>query len=268
MVVRDIHSIRFVLYPFDRPNRLNLIRRTSDVAEFQVIPRLVEFGDTAVDVGANVGLYSVLLSRLCGPKGSVWAFEPVLDTYWRLRETLALNRCENVVPVQSAISDRSGTVAINLFEPQFAEWNSLGVRSKKDEKGKLVSCCGSAEVSAYALDEFCERQGIGAIKFLKVDVEGFELSVFRGAERLLSDHRIRYICFEIAPELLNAAGVGVREVFEALEVHGYRAYRFDMGTGKFQGPIRDSSEAWTNFFASWDDLSNLVGLTSRMEAIS
>ena len=254
--MKDVHGIRFVLYPFDRPNVLNLVKRADDAAEFKMIPKLVETGDTAIDVGANVGLYSVLLSRLCGPTGRVWAFEPVLDTYWRLRETLALNRCENVIPVESAISERSGKIALNLFEPQFSEWNSPGVRAKKDKNGKLVSRCASAEVSAYSLDEFCEQRGIGKIKFLKVDVEGFELSVFRGAERLLSERRIRYICFEIAPELLDAVGVEVCQVFEALEVHGYRAYRLDRGTGRFMGPVRESFGAWTNFFASSEDLSN------------
>jgi FkbM family methyltransferase len=261
-ILKDVHGVRFVLYSFDLPNWQDLVSRTSDAGEFQAIPQLVQSGDTAIDIGANAGLYSVLLSRLCGPTGRVWAFEPVLDTYWRLRETLALNRCENVVPVQSAICDRSGTVTMNVFEPQFAEWNSLGVRSGKDRKGKLVSSCGSAEVLAHALDEFCEHQQIGHINFLKVDVEGFELSVFRGAERLLSKRRIDYICFEISQEPLKAVGIESCKVFEALEDHGYRAYRFDMRTGRFHGPVRDTSDLWTNFFASWRDLANLDQATS------
>jgi FkbM family methyltransferase len=265
IILQDVHGIRFVLYPFDRPNWQNLVQRTCDVAEFQVIPRLLESGATAIDIGANAGLYSVLLSRLCGPTGRVWAFEPVVDTYWRLRETLALNRCENVVPVQSAVCDRSGSVTMNLFEPQFAEWNSLGVRSARDGKGKLVSSCRSVEVSAYTLDEFCERQGIRHINFLKVDVEGFELSVFKGAERLLSERRIDYICFEISLEPLKAVGVESRKVFEALEEHDYRAYRFDRKTGRFLGPVRDCLDVWTNFFASWKDLSNLNEVTCDTE---
>src|SRR6201984_3916194 len=126
-ILEDVQGIRFVLYPWDRPNLLYLLRHPYDVAEFQAIPRLVQPGDTAFDIGANIGVYSVLLSRLCSPTGRVVAFEPVPDTYWRLRETLALNRCENVMTVQAAICEKHGTVRMNLFAPQFAEWNTLGI---------------------------------------------------------------------------------------------------------------------------------------------
>jgi methyltransferase FkbM-like protein len=144
---------------------------------------------------------------------------------------------------------------MNLFEPQFAEWNSLGVLSARDGNGKLVSSCGSVEVLAHTLDDFCDRQGIRHINFLKVDVEGFELSVFKGAERLLSERGIDYICFEISKDPLKGAGVESREVFEALEPHGYTAYRFDKTTERFEGPVQDTSEFWTNFYASWMNLS-------------
>lgn len=256
VILKDIHGMRFVLYPFDRPNMFRLIRRGADVVEFEAIPRMVQPGSTALDIGANAGIYAVLLSRLCGPAGRVWAFEPVPDTYWRLRETLALNRCENVIPVRGAVYEKGGTVRMNLFEPEFAEWNSIGRPVMYTESHEPVSPSRSVEVSAYTLDEFCEAQQIERINFMKVDVEGFEASVFRGAERLLRERRVDYICFEISKDPLRGAGINSRQVFEALETHGYNAYRFDGKTRKFQGPIRDTSESWMNFFASWKDLSN------------
>ena len=255
-ILEDVQGIRFVLYSWDRPNLLYLLRHPCDVAEFQALPRLVQPGDTAVDIGANLGVYSVLLSRLCGPRGRVWAFEPVPNTYWRLRETLALNRCENVIPVQAAICERDGTERMNLFAPQFSEWNTFGIPPPRSVNWKRISPRESVEVPARALDRFCESERIDRINFLKVDVEGFEHSVFRGAEHLLKEHRIDYICFEIAKQPLASAGVESREIFAALEAHGYASYRFNRAMGSFQGPIHDTSEAWTNFFASWRDLSD------------
>jgi FkbM family methyltransferase len=248
---------RFVLYEWDRPNLPGLLLRLNDTAELRAIPRLVRPGDTAFDVGANVGLYSVLLSRLCGPAGRVWAFEPVPDTYWRLRETLALNHCENVIPVRSAVSERPGCARANLYESQFAEWNTLGIPPPRLANGRQVAPRESIEVSTQTLDGFCEAEKIQRIRFLKVDVEGFELSVLRGAERLLRERRVDYICFEIAKQPLANAGVRSREVFEALEAQGYASYRLEKATGAFQGPIHDTPEAWMNFFASWKDLSCL-----------
>lgn len=257
IVAEDVHGTRFVLYPWDRPNSHYLYRHPNDAAGFQVIPRMVRPGDTAFDVGANIGIYSVLLSRLCGPTGRVWAFEPVADTYWRLRETLALNRCENVFPTQAAMCDRQGSVRMNLFEPQYAELNSLGIRSVTSVTGRPVSPCQSVEVPAHALDQFCDAKQIERINFLKVDVEGFELSVFRGAELMLREHRVDYICFEISKEALRASSVEASAVIRTLEAHGYVTYRLDGTTKRFQGPIQDTWESWANFFASYRDLSNL-----------
>ena len=75
--------------------------------------------------------------------------------------------------------DRQGSVRMNLFEPQYAELNSLGIRSVTSVTGRPVSPCQSVEVPADALDQFCDAKQIERINFLKVDVEGFELSVFR-----------------------------------------------------------------------------------------
>jgi FkbM family methyltransferase len=263
-VARDVHGIRFVLYPFDRKNLPCLITRFHDIPEFHVIPSLVENGGTAIDIGANAGLYSVLFSRLCGRTGRVWAFEPVPDTYWRLRETLALNRCENVVPVQAAICDKAGTATMNLFEPQFAEWNSLGVRTVATSDGVHVSPTSSIEVPSYALDRFCDQHQIEHIDFLKVDVEGFELSVFRGAETLLKEGRVDYICYEIAKVPLQSAGTDTKTVIRFLEACGYRTYRLNSESKRFEGPIHDTFEPWANFFASHQDLTNLHAINGAV----
>jgi FkbM family methyltransferase len=216
-------------------------------------------GDVAFDVGANIGIYTALLSRLCGPTGRVFTFEPVPDTYWRLRESLALNRCGNVIPVQSAVCERDGTARINLFDAHFSEWNSLGMPSMFNLDGSRISPHDSVEVPACTLDQFCAAEKIERVNFLKVDVEGFELSVFKGAERLLRERRVDFLCFEISQEPLKGAGVESRQVFQALEALGYSSYGLDRTTGKFYGPIRDSSEEWMNFYASTSDLRNHPG---------
>jgi len=257
VILEDDHHVRFVLYPWDQPQMLKLIHRSFDNAEFQAISHLVRAGDVAFDVGANVGEYSVLLSRQCGAAGRVWAFEPVPDTHWRLRETLALNRCGNVTPVQAAVCDKAGTVRMNLFEPQYSAWNTLGMPKMITPEGNRVSPATSVDVPSCTLDEFCDSEKIAKVNFLKVDVEGFERAVFQGATRLLRERRVDCICFEISQEPLKGAGANSRSIFEALETHGYLAYRFDEANGNFHGPIRDTSEYWENFYASWIDLSQI-----------
>lgn len=255
-IIHDVYGYRFVLYPHDRPHLLYFARHAADAAEFKAIPRLVHSGAVAFDIGANVGVYTVLLSRLCGESGRVWAFEPVPETYWRLRETLALNRCENVIPVRAAVCEKDGAATINLFDEAHSEWNSLGV-SEMGAPGATMLPTSSVEVLSASLDSFCEREGIRHIDFLKVDVEGFELSVFKGAKRLLGERRIGCICFEISQPPLKGAGVKSGEVFAALEQNEYFAYALDQNTGAFSGPVHDTREQWTNFFASAMDLTKL-----------
>jgi FkbM family methyltransferase len=262
-IVRDVNGARFVVYAWDRPSIGKLVRRSSDVSEFDAIPLLVPPGSIAMDIGANIGIYSVLLSRLCGAEGRVWAFEPVPDTYWRLVETLALNRCENVTPVRAAICEQTTTVRMNLFEAEFAEWNTMGRPAMPIKNGNRISPSGVVDVAGQTLDRFCDERGIKRINFLKVDVEGFEWAVFRGAQTLLQEGRIDHICFEISQDPLKGAGVGSRQVFEELEIHGYLAYRFDRARRAFTGPVRDTSEYWTNFFASRFDLLKIEDQVNR-----
>jgi FkbM family methyltransferase len=219
------------------------------------IPRLVREGTTIFDVGANIGTYSVFLSRLCGPGGRVFAFEPVPDTYRILIETLALNRCENVVPIESALCEKIGTTQMYLFEPQYSGWNTMNAYNMTTPDGGHVVPNRSVEVSTDSLDNFCAIHEIGRIDFLKVDVEGFEHSVLAGAHQLLCEKRIDYVCFEINQEALDGAGgVKSRDVFQVLESHGYACYQFDVRSERFQGPIHNTSEPWPNFYASWRSL--------------
>ena len=253
-VLEGDDDIRFMVYPWDRPRMLQLLHGTFDAAEFAAIARLVHEGDLAFDVGANIGKYSVLLSRICGQSGRVWAFEPVPDTYWRLRETLALNRCDNVTTVQAAMCHKSGKIDINLFAPEYCGWNSIGLPEMITPTGKRVSPDKSVEVPSLTIDEFCDSNGIDKIDFLKVDVEGFEAHVFQGAARMLREHRVGCVCFEVSKAPLKASATSSRAIFEILESFGYRAYGFDESHSKFYGPVQDTDEYYANFYASTLDL--------------
>lgn len=255
-IIQDVYGHRFVLYDYDLPRFWMLARHPQDAAEFRAIPRLVKPGDIAFDVGANIGVYSVLLSGLCGQAGRVWAFEPVPETCWRLRETLALNRCANVFPIQAAVCENDGTATMNLFDPGHCVWNSLG-RPEMGPEGAKVLPHASVDVPALTLDGFCDRERIDRINFLKVDVEGFETSVFKGAEWLLRDHRVDYICFEISQQPLKGAGATSRQVFAELEKWGYRVYELDKCSAAFTGPVRETNEDFTNLFASAKDMTAL-----------
>jgi FkbM family methyltransferase len=250
IVLTDAYGIRFVLHEWELDAAEELLSKSFYRPDFRAIELLLEAGDTAVDVGANVGTHSIMMSRAVGPQGRVIAFEPTPTTAWLMRENLALNRVENVELHAAAVSDALGGVEINVFEQRYAAWNSRGPASNDG-----ISPIDVVEVRAVTLDEALD--GVERVAFLKIDVEGFELEVLRGASRLLSAGAVECLSFEISQVPLQASGHDARAVFELLASQGYRSYKLDEAGDGFAGPFEDSDDFYANFYASRSDLSAL-----------
>ena len=136
----------------------------------RVFERVVARDSVVYDVGAHAGYYSLLASRLVGPAGRVYAFEPLPANVGYLNQHLRLNRIENVTVIQAAVLDRDGRAS-------FAEGpNSLMGR---------VSPEGSLQVAAVGLDALVESRSALPPNYVKIDVEGAELLVLQGGRRLL-----------------------------------------------------------------------------------
>jgi FkbM family methyltransferase len=135
-----------------------------------LVAKLVKSGDIVYDVGANVGFYTVLFARLVGPTGSVVAFEPLPRNLRFLRNHVAMNRLKQVRVVDAAVGDLDG-------ESKFAD-------EPTGAMGKL-SPTGTINVSVVSLDALIARQEIATPSLLKIDVEGAEGAVLRGAETML-----------------------------------------------------------------------------------
>ncbi len=253
-VVEDALGFKFVLSPEEQPQALALLEREHDRTLFAAMKKLVRPGDMVFDVGAHVGELSVPLARLCGPHGKVIAFEPIAESCAQFRENIQLNECENVTLHASAVGEHTGTVRMNVFPAAYSAWNSQGRPVYAGADGVPAAMSTPVNVPCTTLDEFCAAHGISRIHFLKVDVEGYERDVFQGAARLLGERRIDTICFEISQIPLRGAGRSAREVFQTLEGAGYAAFGFDETSGAFKGPVHDSEEFWTEYFASWKEM--------------
>lgn len=142
----------------------------------------VRRGTTAIDVGANQGLYTVLLGDLVGPEGRVFAFEPVEEA----RATLEARTSEmsQIVVLPFAVADKPGTRRFHIdVRPDLGyAASSLFELQDMEDKTELRT------VECVTLDDFCTEHGVRP-SFIKVDVEGAEPLVFAGAERLLLEYR-------------------------------------------------------------------------------
>lgn len=163
--------------------------------EFQ---RLCQPGACVYDIGANVGYYTLLASRIAGPMGRVFAFEPFPDNVAKIEQQLRLNHAQNVTIVPVAVSDGDG---IAHFQTGLAS-----------EMGRLAHE-GDLTVRTVSLDEGIARGEWPLPDVIKIDVEGAESRVLSGAARLFSMHHpvIVLAChgtpqFRACSELLNSAG--------------------------------------------------------------
>jgi FkbM family methyltransferase len=147
-----------------------------------LIDRFVRPGDTVLDIGANIGLVSLRLSKRVGRKGTVHAFEPNPAIAERLASSLEINGISNVHLHRVALGEADGSLPLTVPAGNAGAASLLtGTRH-----GKTV------QVPVRRLDDF----GVGPIDFVKMDVEGFEGNVLRGASKILSSNRPRVILFE------------------------------------------------------------------------
>jgi FkbM family methyltransferase len=138
-----------------------------------IFSELVEEGSIVFDIGAHVGFYTLLSSELVGSNGKVFAFEPVPDNILYLTKHLQLNQIANVSIIEAAVSEHNGYTYFDEGR------NSL--QGYISRKGKLL-------VRTVSLDELYMKGNIPIPKFLKIDVEGAELSVLKGARTILNHY--------------------------------------------------------------------------------
>jgi FkbM family methyltransferase len=184
-------------------------------ANFQLSLSLIRPGDTILDVGANIGLWAMAAAKRAGDAGNIHAFEPVPHNFDLLRQNFALNNLDSSCCRQLALADRCGTSVIYAA----SNGNCGAARLMR-----LDGVDTPVETALVTLDHYCEEHGVDRVDFMKVDVEGAEILVFRGGRSLLSSPEAPAIMFEVSKKLLQgfADSVAVKSV---LYDYGYDIYR-------------------------------------------
>ncbi|MDT3440129.1 FkbM family methyltransferase [Pseudofrankia sp. BMG5.37] len=245
IVIEDEFGIKILIPPYMRRTARHQLHRPSDRAAFGLMAQTTKPGDTVLDVGANIGVYSIHAAHLVGPTGLVHAFEAVPSTAGRLHETIALNHCHTRITVANvAVSDTDGVATMYTHtNPKDSGWASLGTHSMYDFDGTERKPGQAVDVPAVTLDSYCQHKRVDTIAFCKVDVEGFERAVFAGARQLLADSRIGILAFEISEDPLAGNGDTPLDVFTELAGHAYHIYQHDEKTGELVGPVDPGSES-------------------------
>jgi FkbM family methyltransferase len=173
--------------------------------------RLLRPGEVVLDVGANVGYYSLSAAARVGPGRRVFAFEPGPAAAARLRENAALNGLNNLQVIEAAVADRPGTLRLHLSED--SEAASLFPSA--------TGVAASVEVPVTTLDDFVKQAALPRVDLLKIDAEGAEVGILRGGRQLLAGADAPVLIVEANPVTLEAAGESVAALRAELEGLGY-----------------------------------------------
>jgi len=180
----DVQGFKMILSDKEHV-QLDIIKNgVYEWAETAVLPAFVRLGSVAIDVGANIGYHSLLLSRLVGNKGHVYAFEPLKINFDRLKANIRMN-VGNVTPINVALGDSQETHRYR-FDPiigkgvvNLGEWSMINTKSDD----------GNVLVRTIPLDCFVQERHVQNVRFMKIDVEGFELRVLKGAYETIKEFR-------------------------------------------------------------------------------
>ena len=186
--------------------------------ETAYLDKILSAGQVFVDVGANFGIYTLPASKIVGETGRVLAFEPSAQSFPLLANNIALNGLTNVRAFPVALAQKKGRAW--LHRGPNPSLNSLGKDPSWKEDGE--------EIATESLDQVLHQVGIDRVDVIKMDVQGAEELVLRGASNVLTSvHPV--IIFEIWPEGTTLLGLSPYGAWELLEILGYEFFVVQRG---------------------------------------
>lgn len=236
IVVRN--GLSFVVQPSEPIGWNILFQGTFEPELREILSSLLQKSAVAIDVGANTGWHTSLMSRLVGDGGRVIAIEPNPAVVRRLHENIALNHLGNVDVFPLALSDRDEIAAFHesIEDPGQAHLVGTGERA----------CENTTRVETRRLDRIVEDCGLTRLDLIKIDVEGYEWPVFRGAERTIDKFK-PHIIFEFSAESAGRGGGTAEQISHFFQTRDYRL--FAIGLAGAQAIDLGTWPRWSDIWA-------------------
>lgn len=218
--VEGVGEIRFFLDPNDQVITPSMwAGKTWEPVETRWFVDSLRAGNTVIDVGANIGYYTVIAGKIVGEEGRVYAFEPDPTSFELLERNVRLNGLDNVVLENKAVSNENGE--LELF---------IAPENKGDHR--IYQPEGEARqpiaIEAVSLDSYFAERDTG-VDFVKVDTQGAEVAIIQGMAGLIDKSNSIAMAFEYSPSHLAGLGATGRQLLDAIESHDLAIYELGMG---------------------------------------
>lgn len=185
----------------------------------KAIRQYVKPGMTVLDIGANVGAHALPLAKYVGPTGRVYAIEPTDHAFKKLLKNKSLNPdLENtLIPIKATLNEPNG----NQPKEIYSSWNLIDKNERHPRHGGVLSAVSNA--NNITLDALVEQLNLSRIDFVKMDVDGFECRILRGAKNTFRRFRPTMI-LELSPYVLEEQGDSIEILLNLLREFGYQLY--------------------------------------------
>ena len=214
-----------MIWPGNELSRVLFLTGNFEPNELTWISQTLTEGMTVIDIGAHMGIYSMIASKLVGETGAVVAVEPSSREFQRLTFHVTLNDLKNVHCLPEAASDAPGEATLKVA----SEWNS-GHNTFGGFSNSSVEKAKDEPVRMRTVDAIVAAQRLERVDVIKIDVEGHELKVLAGASETLARFRPR-VLIQVFEETLRAQGASVDDVLISLEQRGYVLHEFSEASG-------------------------------------
>ena len=216
--------------------------------ELRGLGAVVRRGDTAIDVGAAHGMYTIPLSHYVGPTGRVLSFDPHPRQQSQLRFLRSLLRAPHITVIDSAVGEAEGEFTMRL--PVKYGFPIYGHAHIAEGATAHPTRLRLWRTPVHTIDGWCEQNDVAAVSFIKVDVEGFEPAVIRGAERTIERNRPS-VLLEIEDRHLARYGRGANEFAEGI-LGRWPEYRMYTWVGEEWAPAAKVEVGIRNYLFATD----------------
>jgi FkbM family methyltransferase len=233
----DFYGLKLYLTENDSENYSGGINYEDDY--FDLLELEITSGENVIDIGAKIGIYSLAFSKLIGPTGKVFSFEPTPNSFNILKKNMNENHLENMIIEQKAVTDKNETQLLELFE------SSGNNRINNDSKNSININCTSLD------NYFSDRHE--KISFVKIDVEGLESKVLSGMKNVLEKNPKLKILLEYNPKLMKFYGYVPEKILEDLTKQGFSL--FDL---EYDYKIEQNVEHFIKLYNNTHKLTNIL----------
>ena len=211
-------------------------KNISDRQKIALFKKNIKQGMRVLDLGANIGFYTILFSKLVGETGKVFAFEPDAKNYKHLEENA--KKLYNVVVEKKAVSDKTGKINFYISKDLNVDHHSYDIG-----EGRVCE-----EVDAIAIDDYFPDDI--KIDFIKIDIQGYEATALKGMSKIMRQPGRMIVFGELWPYGLQKAGSSAEEYLQFLKSHGFKI-KFFGGEIDYNEKAKDKN-FYTDFIANKD----------------